>query len=578
MKVLAPLDIKTTNMKSAHRKSIKNLLVFLIIIAILESESFYVSGNSKRNNDYNNPIYHPSLSGYDFNHKTLKDPHTSENDNADEVGNVQRKYSIVSKRGNKIVHTLPSLNSKSFDEFYNKETNNKKDAIVNGIKNIVNIKATKNKIHSIIYRTFLPISYPSKTPKGYLGYVLYSSLQDLSTQLRGVLATQRVLEGLGVGKVGASSLSATLNFIVRDGVGMITSLLFTYLVSDKLKSDVKRWRIFADIIVDFGITLEVLAILVPRQYFLMMICIGNMCKAMCGVAAGSCGGVLNLYWSKGTDISDVNAKFGAQNTVTGGIGLLFAAAFTRWSMKMASSSSSKSLLVSESTMIWTFFTSLTILHIFANAQLMKFVAFDYLNHTRMNIIMQSFINRLDKNCNHDGILKLEATNVDNNIDAAIFPSPEKMAKIEPLIFWNVFRTQVKPPLHIRFGVSFDTLVTSSKSSFDQIQKLMFGYNEEEYIIALSQKRKEILVCLKSNASHISKAKAYFHAWILGYYLRSNKTATSAVDNDHLQEKYVQENIPLLWNTFRSSVSNAGWDLSQTELANKGYEVDISVAT
>ena len=37
-----------------------------------------------------------------------------------------------------------------------------------------------------------------------------------------------------------------------------------------------------------------------------------MCKAMCGVAAGACGGVINLHWAKGSDISDINAKFGAQ--------------------------------------------------------------------------------------------------------------------------------------------------------------------------------------------------------------------------------------------------------------------------
>lgn len=37
-----------------------------------------------------------------------------------------------------------------------------------------------------------------------------------------------------------------------------------------------------------------------------------MCKAMCGVAAGACGGAINLYWAKGSDISDINAKFGAQ--------------------------------------------------------------------------------------------------------------------------------------------------------------------------------------------------------------------------------------------------------------------------
>jgi hypothetical protein len=42
-----------------------------------------------------------------------------------------------------------------------------------------------------------------------------------------------------------------------------------------------------------------------------------MCKAICGVASGACGGAINLYWAKGSDISDINAKFGAQVRRTG---------------------------------------------------------------------------------------------------------------------------------------------------------------------------------------------------------------------------------------------------------------------
>jgi len=63
---------------------------------------------------------------------------------------------------------------------------------------------------------------------------------------------------------------------------------------------------------DIGITLEVAATLVPRHLFLPMICAGNMCKAICGVAAGACNGAINLHWARGSDISDINAKFGAQ--------------------------------------------------------------------------------------------------------------------------------------------------------------------------------------------------------------------------------------------------------------------------
>lgn len=128
------------------------------------------------------------------------------------------------------------------------------------------------KVNNVIKTTFLPSGYPQRTPKGYLSYSMWSWIQDLSTQLRAVLATQRVLEGVGVGKEGATALSASLNFIMRDGCGMVSTLLFTALASSRFRSDVKKWRILADVMNDIGITLEVAATLVPSYFFLPMIC------------------------------------------------------------------------------------------------------------------------------------------------------------------------------------------------------------------------------------------------------------------------------------------------------------------
>jgi hypothetical protein len=137
---------------------------------------------------------------------------------------------------------------------------------------------------------------------GYLSYILYDNVQDLSTSLRSVLATQRILEGVGVGRAGATALSATLNFLIRDGCGMAASLLFTSYASRGFRRDVKRWKFFADIMVDFGITLEILAPSVLSNpllcgWFLPLLCLGNICKALCGVAAGACGGALQMHWA-----------------------------------------------------------------------------------------------------------------------------------------------------------------------------------------------------------------------------------------------------------------------------------------
>ena len=58
------------------------------------------------------------------------------------------------------------------------------------------------RLYSAVRSTFLPAGYPKRTPPKYLQYSMWSWIQDLSTQLRSVLATQRVLEGVGVGREG----------------------------------------------------------------------------------------------------------------------------------------------------------------------------------------------------------------------------------------------------------------------------------------------------------------------------------------------------------------------------------------
>lgn len=124
-------------------------------------------------------------------------------------------------------------------------------------------------LKSVLRSTFLP---RMMIPQGYIKYITWNAIQDLSTQLRSVVATQRVLEGIGVGRADATAISASINFIIRDGAGMAASLLFTSLSASNFRYDVKRWRLFADLIVDVGITLEVAATLVSRTLFLPMIC------------------------------------------------------------------------------------------------------------------------------------------------------------------------------------------------------------------------------------------------------------------------------------------------------------------
>ena len=114
-------------------------------------------------------------------------------------------------------------------------------------------------LSKVFVRLFLPIGYPHSVDSTYITYQIFDGIQGLSSYWRGVASTKAVLEATGVGNSEASALSAALNWALRDGTGMIGGLVFSYLCSDKFDIYVKEFRLFADIINDVALTLDMIA-------------------------------------------------------------------------------------------------------------------------------------------------------------------------------------------------------------------------------------------------------------------------------------------------------------------------------
>ena len=98
-----------------------------------------------------------------------------------------------------------------------------------------------------VERTLLPSGYPSSVPSEYIQFRLWMVLQDLTTFFRGILALQKVLEGFGVGRADVATSVEALRWSARDGVGHFGLLLFTSMCSTNFGSNVKKWRLFADL-------------------------------------------------------------------------------------------------------------------------------------------------------------------------------------------------------------------------------------------------------------------------------------------------------------------------------------------
>ena len=492
-----------------------------------------------------------------------------------------------------------------------------------------------DRIRSGLRSTFLPIGYPHTVPPDYGPYVLWSSTQDLCTSVRSVIATQRVLQGIGVGTNTATTLSAIQNFLLRDAAGMFATLSFTAVTSGIFAKDVKRWRLFADCMVDIGITLEVMAVQLPKIYFVPMLCVANMCKAVCGVAAGATSGSIALYWSskanaangaargsgsgggdtanqiqgkstESTDISDIHAKFGAQNTIVGSFGLIFSALFAR------------SVATAPLSFVWMIYSILTIFHIYANMQCMRIIAFPQFNTIRLNHVVTSFFDQWYASM-------AESPPPTNRVVPNMpLPTPMQVAKVESLFFLNnsnrlrqrqqlsnqsmnnrirnVLSTVWQRPrvIPIHFGVSFNEYIDRCAASLDMnhIKDILLdtqqSTNNNPYIISIgssngpttnerSFKNCCLVVTFRSNTNAYSQAQAYFHAMLYRRIIhnvqtttKSATTTTTSDDHDRtvreMIEQQVQNTFPLAWESFVKECDRAGWDLSRTDLHSKGYEI------
>ena len=92
----------------------------------------------------------------------------------------------------------------------------------------VSVSSVPSHVVSFLSSLFLPVNYPHSVTPDYLSFQLYDTVQASSSYLRGLLCTQAILAGIGVGSTTATPASATLNWITRDGVGMLGGMLFAW--------------------------------------------------------------------------------------------------------------------------------------------------------------------------------------------------------------------------------------------------------------------------------------------------------------------------------------------------------------
>ncbi|XP_004623231.1 RUS1 family protein C16orf58 homolog [Octodon degus] len=312
----------------------------------------------------------------------------------------------------------------------------------------------------------LPQGFPDSVSADYLPYQLWDSVQAFASSLSGALATHAVMLGLGVGNADASLAAATATWLVKDSTGMLGRIIFAWWKGSKLDCNAKQWRLFADILNDAAMFLEIVAPALPFC-FTVTISISNLAKCIVSVAGGATRAALTVHQARRNNMADVAAKDGSQETLVNLAGLLVSLVM----LPLVSGSPSFSLGC---------FFLLTALHIYANYRAVHALVMETLNENRLQLLLRHFLQKGE-------ILDTTSAN-----------------RMEPL--WTGFW----PSLSLSLGVPLHRVI----SSVSELQQLVEGH-QELYLLCWNQSRNQVQVVLSEMAGPEAVLKAATHGLLLG---------------------------------------------------------------
>ncbi|GLD98243.1 hypothetical protein PINS_up006940 [Pythium insidiosum] len=296
---------------------------------------------------------------------------------------------------------------------------------------------------------FLPAGYPDSVSEDYLAFQCWDTIQAMCSYLRGVLATQ--------------------SWVLRDGSGMLGGLAFAYGVGPHFDSNVKRWRLFADVINDVGLTLDMLAPYCPAVFVTELLCVSSICKTMCGVAAGATRSSLMTHFAKRDNMADCAAKEGSQETAVKLAGLVVGMYFA--SAVNASPAS-----------VWVAFALLTVLHVYANYNAVAGLCIPTLNRQRADILIRRYLQQHDKD-GDAGLLSIRSVNQAESI----------------------FRDPELPILGIVMGAQ----LSQAAATHQDLDQLLQLYRDERYLLSVQHGR--VMVVFHDGMAPRDELRAFFQA-------------------------------------------------------------------
>jgi len=315
----------------------------------------------------------------------------------------------------------------------------------------------------LVRHVLLPEGYPDSVSGDYLEYQTWDTVQAFASSISGSLATAAVLQGVGVGDSQATPLAATLTWILKDGAGMVGRIVFAAYSGTSLDYDCKRWRMFADILNDGVMMVELLAGALPKEMVMPTLCVAGVGRSLVGVAGGATKAAVAQHQARRQNMADLAAKDGSQETVVN----LLALCVNLMLLPVVSATPNLPFLL---------FLVLACLHIYSNYRAVSCLVMSTLNLARLTILLDKY--------KETGLVG--SVFETNRSETVLWPAGSGKVKIEA-------------------GVSLQSLAREEVNRLEQVVK-----EEEPYLLIRTEKGAKLLI------SNLATPRDVYKGYIEGY--------------------------------------------------------------
>ncbi|XP_064095201.1 RUS family member 1-like [Macrobrachium nipponense] len=313
------------------------------------------------------------------------------------------------------------------------------------------------------------------------------------SSIAGALSLKAALTGLGVGEASATSLAATITWLLKDGCGMIASIAFAYMRGGQLDCNSKQWRLFADVANDLSHFLKLLAPILPVAISCSLCVFSAVMQSLVGVAGGSTRAAFSYHQARGDNMAEVSAKDGSQETMVN-----LAALITNITILP--------FVMSSPLFTWTTFVLCVFFHLLTNYLAVRAVKMESLNRPRLMYILSTWFSK-------SSIPGIEET----NLSEPLFSGPAFIPDYFPFGF------------RLSLGCSFHEVMQRNMEKVDlgnYFTSTLEVLRQEKFMVLGDSSQRHLYIVYQRDISPQEELEAFYIAYL------------SVLNYVHLSEDFV----------------------------------------